>query len=42
MVSGIVAGFADERPDAIIAKPTYQFFVTGAAAGWIVARSGTP
>jgi hypothetical protein len=34
--------FADERPDAIIPKPTYRFFVTGAAAGWIVARSGTP
>ena len=46
VVSGIVVGLLTSEPDAIITKAYAPILVTGivfgAAAGWIVARFGTP
>jgi hypothetical protein len=46
IVSGIVVGLLTSAPDAIITKTYAPILVTGvvfgAAAGWIVARFGTP
>ena len=46
IVSGLVVGLLTSAPDAIITKAYAPILVTGivfgAAAGWMVARFGTP